>query len=165
MHFTFICMNQSFVLSPLPLSLPLLLPSPPHLLCCSKSSSPSPLLHTNTLLSPSATSARPDQLPQQFFISTNSINNANEPPLNYFPSLLHKEQFGARTRSGEGQRAPSRRQGMAVLLLPSLPPTLPPASQQRLTSLNVITVLTCPICSVAGREGFNYISSRHAGEH
>lgn len=54
---------------------------------------------------------------------------------------------------------------MAAPLLP-LPSTDPPSSfpRERLTSQNLITLLTCPICSVAGREGFNYICASHAGE-
>lgn len=54
---------------------------------------------------------------------------------------------------------------MAAPLLP-LPSTDPPSSfpRERLTSQNLITLLTCPICSVAGREGFNYICMSYAGE-
>lgn len=52
----------------------------------------------------------------------------------------------------------------AALLLFLVPPTHPPAFQQRLTSQNLITLLTCPICSVAGREGFNYICFRYVGK-
>lgn len=139
--------RNRFSVLPTPFSAPSALQYP-HLPFCLE------LTHTHKYASiSSATSVQLDQFPQSFLIHTNSTNNANEPPLNYFLSLSHKEQFGV--RAGGGERA---------LLLSLVPPTHPPALQKRLTSQNLITLLTCPICSVAGRQGFNYICSRHAGE-
>lgn len=99
------------------------------------------------------------------FLCTKAINNANELPFNYFLGLSCEEQFGARTQGGASQCVPSRRRAYGSTTAP-LPPTDPPSSfpTQRLTSQNLITLLTCPICSVAGREGFNYICARQAGE-
>lgn len=134
-------------------SLPLLLSSPPHPPFCSGALLIiSPHAYKRAPFAPIA-SAQSDQLPQDLFICRNSINNANEPPPNYFLSLWCEEPFGARTRGGEGH----------CLYSSCLPPTHPPAFQQRLTLQNLITLLTCPICSVAGRQGFNYFCTGDAG--
>lgn len=74
-------------------------------------------------------------------------------PLNYFPSSWQKEMLGP------GAVLPPE-EGCTHCLSP----THPPALHQRLTSRNLITLLTCPICSMAGREGFNYICTGNAVE-
>lgn len=152
-YFTHVCRNRTFLPTPFSTSLPLLLSLPPHPPFCSEALLIiSPHTYKCSPFAPIA-SVQSDQLPQYLFIRTNSINNANEPPPNYFLSLWCEDPFGARTRGGEGQCHCS----------PCLPPTHPPAFQQRLTLQNLITLLTCPICSVAGRQGFNYVCTGDAG--
>lgn len=84
---------------------------------------------------------------------------------NYFPCLSCKEQFGDQARGGESHSVPSRRRAYGSPTAP-LPSTDPPSSfpRERLTSQNLITLLTRPICSVADREGINYICVRLTGK-
>lgn len=84
---------------------------------------------------------------------------------NYCSYLSCKEQFRDQAHGGESHSVSSRRRAYGSTAAP-LPSTDPPSSfpRERFTSQNLITLLTCPICSVAGREGFNYICVRHTGE-
>lgn len=126
-----------FSVLPIPFSAPSALQSS-HLPFCLE------LTHTHKYASiSSATSVQLDQFPWNFLIHTNSTNNANEPPLNYFLNLSHKEQFGARARGGE-------RGSTAALPGPIDPPSSFPAKTY-FTKFNYSANMSHMLCGRQGR--------------